>query len=224
MRRFLLLTALMALAACSPGREQAGRDGKVAAAPAVKTAKMTAPAGVYDLDLVHTSLNFRVNHIGLSRYTARFTRMEGKLNFDPAQPAAMTVEVSVDPGSIQTNSFDKTYDFDAILRSAEFFDTARFPKLTFRSTKVEVTGPNTARVTGDLDFHGVSRPIVLETTFNGGYAKGDMDPTAARVGFSAHGSIKRSEFGMSYGVPAPGTSMGVGDDVEILIEVEFTKA
>lgn len=87
---------------------------------------------------------------------------------------------------------------------------------------MELTGRNTARVTGDLTLHGVTRPVVLETSFNGGYAPGAIDPMGARIGFSAHGFLRRSDFGMGYGVPAKGTNMGVGDRVEILIETEAT--
>jgi polyisoprenoid-binding protein YceI len=77
-------------------------------------------------------------------------------------------------------------------------------------------------VTGDFSLHGVSKPLVLDVTFNGGYDGAPMDP-GSRVGFSAQGKIKRSDFGVSYGVPQPGSTFGVGDEVEIQIEAEFTK-
>ena len=83
------------------------------------------------------------------------------------------------------------------------------------------TGANTANVTGDFTMHGVTKPLVLAVTFNGGYAGHPYDPNA-RIGFSATGSIKRSEFGMAYGVPEPGTTMGVGDDVSLVLEAEFS--
>jgi len=93
--------------------------------------------------------------------------------------------------------------------------------MTYRSTKVEVTGPNTVRVHGDLSLRGVTRPVVLEATFNGGYAGMQLDPNA-RIGFSAQGSLKRSEFGMGFGVPQPGSKFGVSDEVQIVIEAEFS--
>ncbi len=80
--------------------------------------------------------------------------------------------------------------------------------MEFESRQVDVTGVNTVRIHGDLTLHGVTRPIVLEATFNGGYAGHPMDPNA-RIGFSAQGTLKRSEFGIAYGIPAPGTTMGV---------------
>jgi polyisoprenoid-binding protein YceI len=77
------------------------------------------------------------------------------------------------------------------------------------------------RITGDLTLHGVTKPVVLEATFNGGYAGHPMDPHA-RIGFSARGTFNRSDFGMVYGIPAPGTTMGVSDAVNVTIEAEFS--
>jgi polyisoprenoid-binding protein YceI len=85
-----------------------------------------------------------------------------------------------------------------------------------------MTGPKTMQIHGTLTVLGVSRPILLDAKFNGGYAgMANMDPNA-RIGFSAHGTVKRSEFGMSFGVPAAGTSIGVGDAIDFNIEAEFT--
>ena len=98
----------------------------------------------------------------------------------------------------------------------------RFPQITFRSTKVALTGAHTAKVTGDLTLHGVTKPVTLDVTYNGGYPAMAMDPSGARIGFSAHGSFKRSAFGMGVGVPAAGSNMGVSDDVDVMIETEFS--
>ena len=227
----ILMASAFAVSACTPqgakpapaasSAQPAEEAGEPASLPS------TAPAGLYTLDKAHTSVNFRVSHMGFSHYTARFTKIDGKIAFDPAHPEQMSVTADIDPASLQTNYplHDPTYpmpdlDFDKVLTGKDFFDVARYPAMTFRSTKVEVTGKNTARVTGDLTMHGVTKPVVLETTFNGGYAPGAIDPMGARIGFSAHGSLKRSDFGMGMGVPAKGTNMGVGDKVEILIEAE----
>ncbi|MEO8115091.1 MAG: YceI family protein, partial [Phenylobacterium sp.] len=101
----------------------------------------------------------------------------------------------------------------------DWFDAAKYPQITFRSTKVQVTGPNTAKVTGDLTLHGVTKPVTLDATFNGGWAPSAFD--GARAGFSAQGSFKRSDFGMGNGVPAPGATLGVSDEVQVTIETEF---
>src|SRR6185295_14938851 len=89
------------------------------------------------------------------------------------------------------------------------------------STAIEMTAPNAMRINGELTLHGVTRPAVLAATYNGGYEGHPLDPHA-RIGFSAHGTVRRSEFGIAYGIPAPGTTMGVSDEVEVMIETEFS--
>ena len=224
MRRLLSLAALVALTACSPrpeGAEKTAPKPETTAAPTAAQPPADAPAGQYTLDPTHTRVTFRVSHIGLSHYTSRFTRADGKLSFDPAKPAAQSVTATIDARSIETDYPDPTLDFDALIQK-EFLDAATHPQITFKSTKVEPTGPRTARLIGDLTLKGVTKPVVLEATWNGGYKPGSMDPAGARVGFSAHGTLKRSDFGITYGLPAPGTTMGVGDDIAVAIETEFT--
>lgn len=200
----------------------------VAIAPAVaeEAAPATSdpPAGAYQLDKAHTSVVFRVSHLGFSMYTARFTRFDGVLHFDPTSPAAMTVEATIDASSLETDNLETSYDFDAILTGKDWLDAGQFPMITFRSSKVDLVSPNSAKVTGDLTMHGVTRPVELQVTYNGGYGSHPYDPGGARIGFSATGTIKRSEFGVSLGIPAPGTTMGVGDNVEVIIETEFQKS
>ena len=216
MKRILAGCALLALAACSPSEP----PNKSAPAPAPAAAKV--PAGNYTLDKAHASLIFRVNHLGFSHYTARFKRFDARLQFDPADLAASRVTATVDARSIETDFPDPAkVDFNAQLQNEKWLDTAKFPEMTFRSTKVDVTGPNAMRVTGELTLHGVTRPVSLDATYNGGYAGHPLDPHA-RIGFSAHASLKRSEFGVAFGVPEPGSTFGVGDDVEVVIEAELS--
>ena len=217
----MMAGAVAALAACSPPAVKKA-EAPAAAAPAPAAAKPAAPdvpAGDYKLDPTHASLDFKVNHLGFSHYTARFTDFDAKLKFDPAHPETSSVEATIDPKSLTLPR--PPAGFKEELSGTGWLETALFPAITFRSTKVEVTGANTAKVTGDFTLHGVTKPVVLETTFNGGYAGHAMDPHA-RIGFSAHGVIKRSEFGITYGVPAPGSTMGVSDEVDIQIEAEFS--
>ena len=115
-------------------------------------------------------------------------------------------------------------NFNLELQGDKFLDIAKFPKITFTSTTVKLTGANTAMLSGDLELHGIKKPITLNVTFNGGYDAIPMDPEQlSRIGFSARGSLKRSDFGIAYGIPAPNSKMGVGDEVEIIIEAEFNK-
>jgi len=210
MKTFLTTGAALALAIC------ATQPAAAAAAPAAPK----PPAGAYTIDKPHTSVTFRVSHLGFSHYTARFGTVDGKLKFDPAHPAAMTVEATIDPKSLELNA--PPAGFHDQLMGKSFFEAAKYPAITFKSTKVQVTGANAAKVTGDFTLHGVTKPVTLDVTYNGGYPANAMDPGGARVGFSAHGSFKRSAFGMGFGVPAAGTTMGVGDDVEVMIETEFS--
>jgi polyisoprenoid-binding protein YceI len=179
----------------------------------------SVPAGSYTLDKPHATLIFRVNHLGFSHWTARFTRFEAKLQFDPANPATAQVTVTIDPASITPDN--PPPGFVASLRGAQWLSAAQFPKITYRSTRVEPVGQNAMRIFGDLTLHGKTQPVVLDATYNGGYIGHPMDPHA-RIGFSAHGTLKRSDFGIAFGIPQPGSTMGVGDPVEFSIEAEFS--
>ncbi|MEX0837927.1 MAG: YceI family protein [Parvibaculum sp.] len=178
-----------------------------------------APGGAYTLDKAHASLIFRVSHIGFSNYTGRFASFDAALDIDPADPAAAKLEATIDPASLSVEN--PPSGFLESLLGPDWFDVAKFPAMTFRSTKIEMTGDDTARVTGDLTLHGVTLPVVFDATFNGGYASHPFEPNA-RIGFSARGGLSRSAFGIAYGVPEEGSTMGVGDAVEFIIEAEFT--
>lgn len=223
-KTFALAGAIFALAACGPAPE-ARKEEKAEAQPsavalpaAIVPAKTDAPAGTYKLDKAHANLEFRVNHIGFSNYTARFATFDAELQFDPANPTASTVTATIDLRSLALPTPPAGF-LDTLL-SEKWLGAPAFPQMTFRSRKIELTGANTARITGDLTLKGATAPVVLEATFNGGYAGHPYDPNA-RIGFSAKGSLKRTAFGVSEGVPPPGSTMGVGDNVEIIVEAEF---
>ncbi len=144
--------ALFALAAAASGSALAADIPAPATAP--------VPAGAYTVDKLHTSLIFRVSHLGFSTYTGRFTRLEANLQFDPANLAASRVDVTIDPRSIEADNAPS--GFLQTLAGKDWLDADRFPEMTFRSKSVEVTGANTFRLHGELTLHGVTRPIVLE--------------------------------------------------------------
>ncbi|MBI1682218.1 YceI family protein [Caulobacter hibisci] len=215
---------LLALAACSDqktAQAPAKPAGETAAAPTPAEPPADLPAGEYVLDKTHADLSFKLNHLGFSWYTARFTDFDVKLNLDPKAPEAASVEASIKTSSLTLPA--PPPGFTDELLGKDWLDAAKYPAITFRSTKVASTGPDTADVTGDLTLHGVTKPVTLKARFNGGYAGfPPMDPNA-RIGFSLSGSFKRSDFGVSYGVPKPGSTMGVGDEVKIAIEAELLK-
>lgn len=227
MKRLLVLGVLAAMAACAPKQEAAKEPAPQAAAPetapvAQQEEAVDVPAGAYTIDPSHTSVLFRVDHLGFSNYTARFKKATAQLQFDPNDLAASNVTVTVDAKSLETDFPDpKTLDFNAELLGENWLNAGKYPEITFRSTSVEPTGARTMRINGELSMRGVTRPMVLEAKFNGGYRGHPMDPNA-RIGFSATGVLKRSEFGISYGIPAPGTKMGVSDEVNVIVETEFS--
>lgn len=194
------------------------------AAPGPAPAQDLEPpeAGRYQIDLGHTRLLFRVSHLGFSNYTALFTDVSGTLAFDPDAPQTMAVSAVVKAASLETHYPDPALDFNAVLTGPEFLDAAQFPEITFASTAVTLTGEKTADVTGDLTLHGVTRPVTLAVTYNGGWKDMPLD-LGGRIGFSATGAFNRSDFGVGFGVPAPGTTMGVSDRVDVVIEAEFVK-
>ena len=218
MKKILLATVFLGLAACSP-KPVAEKAEAPAAPAAAKPAPVRAPAGAYTLDKTHSTVVFRVSHLGFSKYTAAFAEFDAKLNFDPAKPELTTLEATIDPRSLTLPA--PPAGFKDELVGPQWLNAVQYSAITFKSTKVDVTGANTAKVTGDFTLHGVTKPVVLDVTFNGGYEGHPMDPNA-RIGFSATGVFKRSDFGVAYGVPAPGTTMGVGDEVSVAIETEFS--
>jgi polyisoprenoid-binding protein YceI len=221
MKKILVATVFMGLAACSPKPAADKAEAPAAAPPAAaaKPAPVNVPAGAYTLDKSHATLVFKVSHLGFSNYTAAFADFDAKLNFDPAKPELSTIEATIDPRSLTLPH--PPAGFLDELTGPQWLNAQQYPAITFKSTKVEVTGPDTARITGDFTLHGVTKPVVLEAKFNGGYAGHPMDPHA-RIGFSAKGTFKRSDYGIAFGVPAPGTTMGVSDAVDVAIEAEFS--
>ncbi len=193
----------------------------LATAPAYAN-EMTAwkdmPAGVYTVDKTHASLIWKVSHAGLSNYTARFKSYDAEINFDPADITKSSVTAKIDPATLETDyvaTAEKDFNKNLITKE-EWFNAGKFPEITFKSTKIEVTGENTGKIHGDLTFLGVTKPVTLDATFNGAYAVQPFSQKPA-MGFSATGSLNRSDFGMSTYVPM------IGDKVDIIIEAEFAK-
>jgi polyisoprenoid-binding protein YceI len=180
------------------------------APPKVLTDPKAAPAGVYKLDPKHASATIKVAHMGLSRYTMHFAALSGEFNYDPAHPTATKVHIAIDPNSIETG--DAAFNKEI---AEQFLDTGKFPTLTFDSTKITEGKDGHGVVDGVLDFHGVKKPVVLHVAYRGFVAMPAMKQE--RMGFSGETIFKRSEFGASKYVPL------VGDEVELLIEVEFAK-
>ncbi|WP_029012091.1 YceI family protein [Niveispirillum irakense] len=166
-------------------------------------------SGTYEIEPTHTKVIFAINHLGYSTYYGAFPKAEGTLVLNAADPAKSVLNVTVDVTAIST-------DLPALnehLLAPDFFDAAKFPKATFKSTKVEPAGKNKAKVTGDLTLKGVTKPVTLDVTFN--QAGPNFINKVYSVGFDATTTIKRSDFGVSAYVPA------VGDEVTLRIGSEL---
>jgi polyisoprenoid-binding protein YceI len=186
-------------------------SGAADAAPKpASTDPQDAPAGLYVLDKTHASLIARVSHMGLSNYTMRFDGVDAQFNYDPADPGASQIEVTVDANSMDVGSPKLERDF-----ARSFLDADDHPKITFNSTQIQRDGVH-GTVTGDLTLRGVTRPVMLAVTFNG-CGPGFMGLGGYRMGFSATGDVQRSDFGSKQ------WSSVVGDDVHLVIEAEFVR-
>ncbi|MBC08531.1 MULTISPECIES: YceI family protein [unclassified Thalassospira] len=168
-------------------------------------------ADTYTLDPSHTSVIFIVNHLGFSNFQGRFGGTTGELTLDRENPAASSATITIDLNQIDTG----VEALDNHMKTADFFNVESFPTATFTSTSVELVGDNAATVTGNLSFLGETKPLVLDVTLTG---EGQHPMTGDEVvGFSATGTVTRSEYGMNYLVG------GVGDDVALQISSEFAK-
>ena len=191
----LTLAALIA----GPAAAQANRD------PA------QAQSGTYKVGSPHTRIVFTVNHMGFTDYYGQFNGIGGELHLDAASPAKSDVTITIPTDSVDANNAVLTGE----LKGDKWFDAAQFPTITFKSTKVTPTGKDTADITGDLTFHGVTHPVTLQARFNAG----GPHPFTKKytVGFNASAHLKRSDFNQKTYVPL------ISDDVELLISAEFEK-
>ncbi|MCH2548070.1 MAG: YceI family protein [Alphaproteobacteria bacterium] len=165
-------------------------------------------AETYHIDPVHTNVLLKANHIGFSNVYLKVHDINGEFVFDRLNPEKSSVNVTMKAKSI--DGFDET--FNEHLHGVDFFNVEAFPKITFVSDEITVTGDNTATILGDLTIKGLSQPTLLNVTFN----KEGENPFAKdyRAGFSGTGVVKRSEYGINTALPA------VADEVGIVLEIE----
>lgn len=165
-------------------------------------------ADTYKLETPHTQVLFSINHMGYSNSWGKFTDYSGDITLDMDHPEKSSVTASIKTDSLQMN-----HDlWNEHVKAADLLDVAAYPDMTFKSTSVKLTGKDTADVAGNLTLHGVTKPVTLKVVHN--KTSFDEFTKLYKTGFSATTTIKRSDFGITKGIPL------VSDDVKIVIEVE----
>jgi polyisoprenoid-binding protein YceI len=198
----LLLLALLALSLTACG---------YLIKPKIKMGIVNLEPGSYQIDKQHTTVLFKINHMGMSTFVGRFNRVDASLEFDPHHMENARLSAVINIASIDVNSADLADS----LRGNSWFEADKYPQAFFKTTSVKLASESQAIFTGNLTLHGVTAPITLDVTFNGG---GDNMLTGRyTLGFTAQANFKRSQFGMDYLIPA------VGDEVNVEVYAEFQK-
>jgi polyisoprenoid-binding protein YceI len=177
----------------------------------------SAGTTTFEFDPAHTSAQFAVKHLVVSTVRGSMGQVTGTLEFDEAEPANSTVQATIDVRGIDTNDAKR----DEHLRAPDFLDVAKFPTITFNSKRAERVADGTYKVTGDLTIKGVTREVVLDVE---GATKPIRDPFGnTKLGGVARTKINRQEFGVSWSKTMDGGGLVVGDEVEIIIDIEVKK-
>ena len=179
----------------------------------VSTATQTA---TWAIDSAHSQAEFAVKHMVFTTVKGHFSDVTGTIVFDQADWAKSTVQVSIPVATVTTSDAKR----DGHLKSPDFFDSENNPNITFNSTRVEKVRGDGLKVTGDLSIHGVTKSVVLDTTFNG---QGQTPFGTTIVAFSASTKISRKDFNISFNVPLDGGGVMVGEEIKISIELEAIK-
>jgi polyisoprenoid-binding protein YceI len=176
-----------------------------------------AGASTWNIDADHSNIQFKVRHLMVSNVKGVFGKVQGTVNIDDKNITKSKVAVTIDTESISTGVVKR----DEHLKSADFFDVAKFPTMTFVSTKVARHGKDKLRVTGDLTLHGVTRPVQLDVE---GPSADSKDPWGkTRRGVSATTKINRKDFGLVWNKALETGGVVVGDEITISLEVEMIK-
>jgi polyisoprenoid-binding protein YceI len=180
----------------------------------------TAPAPArttWKIDPAHSQIEFAVRHMMITTVKGRFSGVEGTVAIDEADPSNSTVEVRIDASTIDTRDAQR----DTHLRSADFFDVAQFPHVTFTSKRIADRSGNAFKLVGDLTIHGVTREVILDVIEEG---RGKDPWGGERAGFSASTKINRKDYGLHWNQTLEAGGLLVGEDVKIFLELELVKA
>jgi len=177
---------------------------------------LPATAAQYEIDTAHSSVQFQIKHMAISKVKGSFTDFTGIIEFDPANPGALAVESVIQMTSVDTGNEKR----DEHLRNEDFFNVPEYPTMTFKSTSVKMDGSDEGVVVGDLTMHGVTQSVELELEINGTIT----DPWGnERVGASLTGKIDRTDWGLNWSKTMEAGSLMVGHDVKLSLEIEAIK-
>jgi len=207
MRSFIAPSLALVLAACGAATAQESEN---------PNATVEAPSGSYVNDLAHTSVHWKIHHMGLSDYTSRINDVQIELDFDASDIENSSVRATIDAASFDTFYPRDDKDFNAEIASPLIMNAEEFSTITFESTQVTKTSPTTADIVGDLTMMGITKSVTLIATYHGSTAEHVFAKVPA-IGFNAHTTIDRTEFGNTFLVEE-----GIlGKEVTIQIEAEF---
>ena len=176
-----------------------------------------AQSTTWAIDPAHSTAAFTVRHMMINNVRGEFSKVTGTLQLDSADISKSSAEATIDAASVNTRVEAR----DSDLRSDHFFDVAKYPSLTFKSTKVEQAGPGKLKITGDLTMHGVTRSVVLDVD---GPSPEIKDPWGnTRIGLSASTRINRKDWSLTYNKALEAGGVLVGDDIAITLDLEFVK-
>jgi polyisoprenoid-binding protein YceI len=176
-----------------------------------------AQAATFEIDPVHTTVQFAVRHMMVSNVRGTFGKVSGTVNLDETDPTKSSVEATIDASSIDTREPKR----DTHLKSPDFLDVAKYPTITFKSKRVTKVADDKYQVAGDLTIHGVTKEVVLDVD---GSPHTVTDPMGnVKTGGSAHTKINRKDFGITWSKSLDGGGIMVGDDVDITIDVELAQ-
>ncbi|GGT31051.1 polyisoprenoid-binding protein [Streptomyces kurssanovii] len=193
-------------------------DTAVATAPGAQVdPALAALSGEYTIDPAHSSIGFTVRHAMVTNVRGSFGEYEGKLVLDGTEPARSTATIDVAIASIDTGIADR----DGHLRSGDFFDAEKFPKMTFRSTGAEQLGGDKYRISGDLTIKDVTRPLAIDLEFQGSAT--DVYGNE-RVGFEGGAEILRSDWGLTWNAALEAGGVMVSDKVKLTFDISAIKA
>lgn len=176
----------------------------------------TATKTVWNIDPTHSEIQFKVKHLVISTVTGHFRQFEGTMETDGDDFATSFIHFAADTASVDTNQAQR----DEHLRSAEFFNSEQYPKMTFHSTHVEKTGDNTYTVTGDLTIKDVTKSVELKAEYGGSMTDfyGNY-----KSGFEISGKINRKEFGLTWAAVTEAGGIVVGDEVKLALNVQVAR-